>query len=203
MPKSFTYRYPRPMVTVDLVVFGLSSAGLKTLLIRRKNAPYAGKLAIPGGYLNLEETFAAGARRELREETGIADLALLAEIGTFGAIDRDPRGRTISLAHAGIARFPIPNVKGQDDAESAGWYDLADAFDLAFDHDQILTRSREWLVAKSNRKHVLQAILPDTFDQSLWELALAGIWRSRRGFAEMIAPDAGVPGRFRLAARPE
>ena len=66
-----TYKYPRPAVTVDLVAFGMADDGLRVLLIRRKGPPFAGRWAIPGGFLEMEEPFEAAARRELREETGL------------------------------------------------------------------------------------------------------------------------------------
>ena len=145
MPTSFTYKYPRPMVTVDLVVFGLTDQGLRSLFIRRKKDPFAGMWAIPGGYLEMDETIADGARRELKEEAGLVDLAIVEEVGTFGAPGRDPRGRTLSVAHAGIARSPLPEVSGQDDAAEAAWLDPHAIGPLAFDHAEILAIARRWL----------------------------------------------------------
>jgi len=145
MPKSITYPYPRPMVTVDLVVFGLGDEGLRSLFIRRKKDPFAGRWAIPGGYLEMDESFLVGARRELREESGLTDLVVVEEIGTFGEPGRDPRGRTISIAHAGIVRSPLPEVSGQDDASEAAWLDPDTVADLAFDHGRILAKARSWL----------------------------------------------------------
>jgi len=123
MSTPYCYEYPRPMVTVDLVVFGLGPEGLRALFIKRKKDPFAGLWAIPGGYLEIDEAIEAAARRELKEETGLQDLLVLEEIGVFGDPGRDPRGRTISVAHAGIVRAPLPRVKGGDDAEDAAWLD--------------------------------------------------------------------------------
>src|SRR5437879_369391 len=145
MPPPYCYDYPRPMVTVDLVVFALDEVGLKSLFIRRRKDPFAGHWAIPGGYLNLDETFEAAARRELREETGLDGLGHVEEIGTFGAPGRDPRGRTISIAHAAVIRGPLPAVAGGDDAKDAAWLDPARVEDLAFDHAKIVGCTLDWL----------------------------------------------------------
>ena len=165
MPKSFTYKYPRPMVTVDLVVFGLAEEGLRGLLIRRKNDPFAGMWAIPGGYLEMDETFEAGARRELEEEAGLTDLAIVEEIGTFGTPGRDPRGRTISVAHAGIARAPLPAVSGSDDASEAAWLDPDAVGSLAFDHSEIMKFARRWLDGRLRDGRHLFELLPRVFTE--------------------------------------
>src|SRR4051794_19316530 len=107
MPPPYCYDYPRPAVTVDLVVFSLSGDELRVLLIRRKADPFAGRWALPGGFLEMDEPIADGARRELREETGLEAAGPLALIGVFGDPGRDPRGRTISLAHATVVRGPV------------------------------------------------------------------------------------------------
>jgi 8-oxo-dGTP diphosphatase len=109
MTKPYCYDYPRPAVTVDLVVFALADDGLRMLLIRRKHDPFAGKLAIPGGFLNMDEPVETAARRELHEETGLADVGQLGFLGYFDAPNRDPRGRTISFAF--VATIPGPPPK--------------------------------------------------------------------------------------------
>src|SRR4051812_48945169 len=100
MPPPYCYDYPRPAVTVDLAAFALRDAGLRVLLVRRKHEPFAGRWAFPGGFLELDEPIEAAALRELREETGFEVPGPVELIGVFGAPGRDPRGRTISLAHA-------------------------------------------------------------------------------------------------------
>jgi 8-oxo-dGTP diphosphatase len=165
MPNSFTYNYPRPMVTVDLVVFGLSEEGLRSLFIRRKKDPFAGRWAIPGGYLEMDETFEAGARRELAEEATLSELGLVREIGTFGAPGRDPRGRTISVAHAGIVRAPLPPVSGGDDAAEAAWLDPDAVGELAFDHADILASARRWLASGLAEGRFVFDLLPKVFTE--------------------------------------
>ena len=144
MPSRFCYKYPRPAVTVDLVVFLPDRKGLRVLLIRRKHDPFAGRWAIPGGFLEIEEPLETGARRELKEETGLELSGPIAQIGVFGDPGRDPRGRTISIAHAGVADPDHSTIRGGDDAESAAWHDPLNPPELAFDHDRILAAALAW-----------------------------------------------------------
>ncbi len=163
MPTSYTYPYPRPMVTVDLVVFALGQEGLRALFIRRKKEPFAGRWAIPGGYLEMGESIEAGARRELKEETGLDDLVSIGEIGVFGEPGRDPRGRTISIAYMGVVKGPPPDVEGGDDAAVAAWLDPMTIDGLAFDHDAILAEARCRLSIALFDNEFLLAILPEVF----------------------------------------
>src|SRR5262245_56479484 len=97
MAKQYSYKYPRPAVTVDIVVV-TDEARPRVLLIRRKHAPYTGRWAIPGGYVEMEEDLESAARRELAEETGV-HVKRVEQLYTFGAPRRDPRGRTISVVY--------------------------------------------------------------------------------------------------------
>lgn len=145
MPLPYCYEYPRPALTVDLVTFAFDGSRLRTLLIRRRKEPFAGSWAIPGGFLEIDEPIEAAARRELQEETGLNPRAPVAMIGVFGAPGRDPRGRTISVAHATAIRGPAPSVRGGDDAAEAAWVDPLDPPALAFDHAAILATALDWL----------------------------------------------------------
>lgn len=148
MPSSsYCYEYPRPAVTVDLVVFAHRGEETVTLLVRRAHAPFAGSWAIPGGFLNIDEEIEFGVRRELREETGLNLWVPIAFLGIFGAPGRDPRGRTISLVYVALLPGEPPEVFGGDDAAEANWVaaePLADLH-LAFDHDEILRKGLDWL----------------------------------------------------------
>src|SRR3954467_675937 len=95
--KKFSYEYPRSSVTVDVVLITREEKP-RVLLIRRKHDPFAGAWAIPGGFVDMDEDLETAARRELREETGV-EAGDLEQLHTFGAPDRDPRGRTISVAY--------------------------------------------------------------------------------------------------------
>ena len=103
---AYTYDYPRPALTVDCVVFGLEASELKVLLIERDLEPFKGHWALPGGFVNMDETLEQAALRELQEETGLRDL-YLEQLYTFGQVDRDPRGRTVSVAY-----YALVNPKG-------------------------------------------------------------------------------------------
>src|SRR5919204_3903202 len=105
-----TYEYPRPALTVDAVVFGLDEEDLKVLLIRRDLPPFQGKWALPGGFVRVEESLEDAVRRELREETGI-DQVFLEQLYTFGAVDRDPRERVVTVAYYALVRLSDHTVK--------------------------------------------------------------------------------------------
>ena len=133
---SYTYQYPRPAVTADCAVF-TREAETKVLLIQRGNDPFKGKWAFPGGFMNMDETTEQCAIRELKEETGLG-ISQVNQIGVYSKVDRDPRGRTLSVAYLAIVDKPY-EVKGQDDAAKAEWFLLKDLPELAFDHDEIMT----------------------------------------------------------------
>lgn len=132
---SYTYKYPRPAVTTDCVVFTQEEEP-KVLLIQRGNEPYKGCWAFPGGFMNMEETAEECAVRELKEETGLT-VNRIQQIGAYSKVDRDPRGRTISIAYLAIVDAPTA-VSGMDDAAKAAWFPLSSLPDLAFDHQDIL-----------------------------------------------------------------
>ena len=134
----YTYEYPRPAVTCDCVVFRYEGTTLKILLIERGNEPYKGCWAIPGGFLNMDENGEQGALRELEEETGLKlDHAI--EFGCSSEVDRDPRGRTISIAYYAFTKET--EVRGSDDAAKAQWFAIDEIPPLAFDHDLIIKKA--------------------------------------------------------------
>lgn len=200
------------MVTVDLVVFALSQDGLRALFIRRKKDPFAGQWAIPGGYLEMDEAIEAGARRELKEETGLVDLLFVSEIGVFGEPRRDPRGRTISIAYMGVVKGSPPAVEGGDDAARAAWIDPMTIDGLAFDHDDILEEARHRLSIALFDNEVLLSILPEVFTPRdldyLFQVRMAdGNWTSRwitmslrRGVIERLP---GKLRRYRAIREPQ
>lgn len=133
----YTYPYPRPAVTADCVVIGQEADGRRqVLLIRRGHEPYKDCWAFPGGFMEMDETLEQCALRELKEETGLTPTGDLIELKSFSTIDRDPRGRTITVAF--LIETPLTEAKGQDDAAEARWFPLDDLPPLAFDHQEIL-----------------------------------------------------------------
>ncbi len=130
---SFTYEYPRLMLTVDAVVFRKEESKLEVLLIQRKHDPFAGMWALPGGFVDMDETVEQAVVRELEEETGLkADN--LQQLFAFSEIGRDPRGRSVSVTFYGLAVTDNSFVKGGDDASDAQWFQVDQLPELAFDH---------------------------------------------------------------------
>jgi 8-oxo-dGTP diphosphatase len=132
---TYTYKYPRPAVTADCVVITKEEQP-KVLLIQRGADPYKGCWAFPGGFMNMDETTEQCAIRELEEETGL-HVSDVHQIGAYSKVDRDPRGRTITVAYLAIINAPV-EVKGQDDAAKAAWFPISDLPHLAFDHYDIM-----------------------------------------------------------------
>ena len=130
---NYTYPYPRPAVTVDAI---LISPEKSVLLIERGSEPYKGKWALPGGFIDMDEPLEAACRRELLEETGLR-VGELTQFRAYGAVDRDPRGRTISVIFYAFTGEESVASAG-DDAAKAKWFPLDQLPELAFDHQQIL-----------------------------------------------------------------
>lgn len=139
---SFTYKYPRPAVTADVAVITTEQEA-KVLLIQRGNEPYKGHWAFPGGFMDMDETTEQCAIRELEEETGLK-VSEVKQIGAYSKVDRDPRGRTITVAY--LARIAnAEKVNGQDDAAKAEWFPINNLPPLAFDHKDIMKDAIELL----------------------------------------------------------
>ena len=132
---AYTYNYPRPAVTADCIVI-TRGAEPKVLLIQRGGEPFKGDWAFPGGFMNMDETTEQCAVRELEEETGLR-VSNIRQIGAYSKVDRDPRGRTITVAYLAVVNEPIA-VTGQDDAAKAEWWPISDLPHLAFDHYDIM-----------------------------------------------------------------
>src|SRR5213595_4252111 len=126
------YQYPRAVLTVDCVVFGLDESELKVLLIERALEPFKGKWALPGGFVRVDETLDEAARRELEEEAGLRNV-FLEQLYTFGAVDRDPRERVVSVAYYALVKLAAHKVRAATDARAAAWFGVNDPPSLAFD----------------------------------------------------------------------
>ena len=137
---SYTYDYPRPAVTADCVVITKENKP-KVLLIQRGNEPFKGQWAFPGGFMNMDETTEQCAVRELEEETGLK-VSKIKQIGAYSKVDRDPRGRTVTVAYLAIIDKP-ETVKGLDDAAKAQWFPLSALPKLAFDHEEIMKDAKK------------------------------------------------------------
>lgn len=182
----YCYKYPHPAVTTDCVIFGFNGERLQVLLIERGIEPFKGRWAFPGGFLKMDETAEEGAKRELKEETGLEN-AYIQQLHTFSAPNRDHRERVITIAYYALVK--IQEVKGGDDAASARWFPLDEIPPLAFDHDYILRMATQRLREQIHFQPIGFELLPEKFTirelQSLYE-AILGINFDRRNFAKKM-----------------
>ena len=139
----YLYEYPRPAVTVETVVFDLYDDDKipAVLLIRRMNEPFRNMWAIPGGFLDLDEELEDGAIRELLEETGIVVSNNIRQAFTVGGLNRDPRGRVISVVHTAVVDRFEHRVCAGDDAIDAAWFKMDELPELAADHLEIIRQT--------------------------------------------------------------
>jgi len=157
-----TYEYARPSLTVDCVVFGLDDENLKVLLIQRDLEPFQGKWALPGGFVRIDETLDAAAKRELQEETGVSNV-YLEQLYTVGDLHRDPRERVVTVAYYALVKLSDHRIKATTDARNAGWFAISDTPKLAFDHDKILEMALTRLKGKLRYQPVGFELLPAKF----------------------------------------
>ena len=142
--RGWCYRYPRPAMTADCVIFGFTGQALKLLLVERKNEPFQGMWALPGGFMKMDETIEEAAARELKEETNLSNI-YMEQFRVYSEPDRDPRERVVTVAFIALVRPEDYHAIGGDDAASAVWFDEDMLPPLAFDHKQIVDEAREHL----------------------------------------------------------
>jgi 8-oxo-dGTP diphosphatase len=158
-----TNEYHYPAITVDVVIFTLREGALHMLLVQRKNDPYGGAWAIPGGFVQVDEPLDAAARRELAEETGVRDV-YLEQLYTFGDPWRDPRGRVISVAYIALVRPDSHQLQAATDAADVRWFPVsALPRPLAFDHDRIVQFALDRLRSKLEYTTLAFQLLPALF----------------------------------------
>lgn len=156
--------YERPSVTVDIIIFTLRNSELQVLLVKRRNWPYAGMWAIPGGFIKMDESLEEAARRELAEETGVDDPDIyLEQLYTFGHPDRDPRTRVITVAYFALIRSDRLQLQASSDAAAAEWFPAYNPPSLAFDHSGILTYAVRRLRYKLEYTALAFQLLPEAF----------------------------------------
>ena len=188
----YTYEYPHPAVTVDIVVVTIHDNALKVLLIRRAQDPYAGMWALPGGFVEIDESLRRAAWRELREETGV-NASFLEQLGAFGHPDRDPRERIITVAYYALVPHERLHVSAGSDAAEARLFDFEALPELAFDHPKILRRLRGRLMDKIGDPVIALQLVPTTFTltelQQAHELVLGKELDKRNFRKKMLAID--------------
>jgi 8-oxo-dGTP diphosphatase len=184
----YTYKYPRAALTVDCVVFGFDEAELKVLLIERALDPFKGQWALPGGFVQMEETIDDAARRELAEEAGLKNV-FLEQLYTFGAVDRDPRERVVSVAYYALVKLTDFNARAATDAADVRWFPISKVPKLAFDHAEILETALVRLKGKVRYQPIGFELLPQKFTlsqlQHLYETVL-GAGLDKRNFRKKV-----------------
>ncbi len=171
-----TLDYDRPAVTVDVIVLRVAAEAFELLLILRGKPPFEGRWAIPGGFVDMDESLDDAARRELREETRLSEL-WMEQLYTFGDIDRDPRGRCITIAYFGVVPPDADlNLAAGDDARELAWFDTRRLPELAFDHDRIVEIALGRLRTKLMYSLVGFRLMPEAFTlpqlQRMFEIIL-------------------------------
>ncbi len=155
-------KYERPSVTVDVVMMSLRQRDLQVLLVKRRSWPYEGMWAIPGGFVNMDESLETAAKRELQEETGLQDV-YLEQLYTFGDPGRDPRTRVITVVYFALLDSERLQVQAASDAADVGWFSVYSLPQLAFDHAQILDYTLNRLRGKLDYTTIAFSLLPEQF----------------------------------------
>ena len=186
---TYTYKYSRPNLAVDCVVFGVDEPNnLKIMLIRRRLPPFQHQWALPGGFVRIDESVDAAARRELQEETGLQEV-FLEQLYTFGDIDRDPRERVVTVAYYALVNLKEYPIQAATDASEAAWFSISQLPPLAFDHHQIVAMAIARLKGKVRYEPIGFELLPKKFTlsqlQTLYETVL-GIPLDKRNFRKKI-----------------
>lgn len=181
--------YDRPSVTVDVVIFSLFEEELQVLLVRRKYPPFGGMWALPGGFVQIDESLEEAAARELEEETAVTNV-YIEQLYTFGEPNRDPRTRVITVAYFALVPYDDVDHQPGDDAEATGWYSMnALPEKLAFDHAEILDYALTRLRYKLEYTSVGFQLLPDEFTLSELQYAyeiILGEGLDKRNFRRKI-----------------
>lgn len=175
-------------VAVDCVIFGYDNEALKVALIERKNLPFKGNWALPGGFMEDDETVEEAAQRELHEETGIDDI-YLEQFHVFSAPDRDPRGHVISVAFFALIASDQFELIATQDAARAAWFSAYKIPKLAFDHDEIYAKALEALRVAITIKPLVFKLLPKYFTLSMLQHVyeeILGFSIDKRNFRKKI-----------------
>ncbi|MBP3419162.1 MAG: DUF4491 family protein [Marinifilaceae bacterium] len=137
---SYNYRYPHPAITADCLLFAYHKGELEVLLIERGGEPYKGYWAIPGGFMEMDETTESCSRREMMEETGIK-VNYLKEVKSYSNVNRDPRERVVTITYCTLEQKDNVTPEAGDDAQNVAWFPIRNLPKLAFDHKEMIIDS--------------------------------------------------------------
>ncbi|MGW1540350.1 NUDIX hydrolase [Streptomyces sp. NPDC002309] len=206
MPVYDKYAYEPFAVTVDLAVLTIRAGALHVLLVERGQEPYAGRWALPGGFVLPDESAETAARRELAEETGLSGVPgpPLEQLRTYSEPDRDPRMRVVSVAFTALLP-DLPEPLGGGDAAQARWVPYASAGPLAFDHDRILADAHDRVGSRFEYTGLATAFCPPEFTLGELQQVYEAVWGTpldRPNFRRKVLATPGfvdpVPGAARL-----
>lgn len=197
--------YPPIYVTVDLVVLSVRDERLQVVLVTRGIKPFKGELALPGGFVHIDEDLEEAAYRELWEETGIGrDDVVLEQVASYGAPDRDPRHRVVSVAWMALGAN-LPEPRAGTDAAEASWIDVDGILDgtqaLAFDHAQILRDSIERARAKLEYSPLAAAFCEPEFTVGELRRVYEAVWGAELDPRNFHRKVTGAPGFLGLTGR--
>jgi len=192
--------YPKPSVTVDIIIFTIKENDLKVLLVKRGVEPFKNKWAIPGGFIKLDEGLKEAAKRELEEETGLtADY--LEQLYSFGDVKRDPRGRVITVSYFALIQTD-KKLKPRTDAIDARWFSMYDLPELGFDHEKILNYALKRLKWKFEYTTAAFSVLPKKFSltqlQKIYEIVFNKKFDKRNFRKKILSLDIIEPTKDRL-----
>ncbi|GAA5161346.1 NUDIX hydrolase [Ornithinimicrobium tianjinense] len=189
---AYTSEYPPFYVAVDLVILTIRDGAFSVLLVERGGEPFAGRWALPGGFVGIDEDLADAAYRELEEETGVGATSVhLEQLATFGRPDRDPRHRVVSTAYLAVGA-DLPEVRGGSDASDARWWPVSDAVrqGLAFDHREIVEAGVERVRSKLEYSDLALRFVPRQFTMPELQAVYETVWGVEldpRNFARKVA----------------
>ncbi len=171
----FIYDYARPAVTTDCAIFGYEEGGLRVLLIERSIEPFIGKWALPGGFVNMDETAEECAKRILLKETCLENI-FMEQLFTFSKVERDPRFRVISIGYFALVRLSDYDAKAGMDTSNIQWFGINELPELAFDHAEILKQALNRVKGKIKYQPIGFELLPEKFTlpdlRNLYEVIL-------------------------------